>query len=133
VETIVDPGASPEGGGAAPAARPVPTPAAAPASPPSSSEGAPPPSTEAPDWARPDQPGVAPTPAQRPSASAREAIAPTRGAGGAGADAGDPGEPDEPDGGARHDDTDAESSGLDSTQLLQEALGAQVIEEIPHS
>ena len=38
----------------------------------------------------------------------------------------------EPDGGARPDDTDDESSGLDGAQLLQEALGAQVIEEIPH-
>jgi hypothetical protein len=38
----------------------------------------------------------------------------------------------EADGGARPDDTDDESSGLDGTQLLQEALGAQVIEEIPH-
>ena len=38
----------------------------------------------------------------------------------------------EPDGGARHDDTDAETSGLDGAKLLQEALGAQVIDEIPH-
>jgi hypothetical protein len=43
-----------------------------------------------------------------------------------------PAEPVDPDGGARHDDTDAESSGLDGAQLLQEALGAQVIDEIPH-
>ena len=40
--------------------------------------------------------------------------------------------PPEPDDGARPDDTDAESSGLDGAQLLAEALGAQVIEEIPH-
>jgi DNA polymerase-3 subunit gamma/tau len=43
-----------------------------------------------------------------------------------------PARPDEePDQGARPDDTDAES-GLDGAQLLQEALGAQVIQEIPH-
>ena len=40
--------------------------------------------------------------------------------------------PADSDGGARPDDADAESSGLDGAQLLQEALGAQVIEEIPH-
>jgi hypothetical protein len=39
----------------------------------------------------------------------------------------------EPDGGARPDDSDAESSGLDGAQLLHEALGAEVIEEIPHT
>src|SRR4029079_10134851 len=40
-------------------------------------------------------------------------------------------QPAESDGGARPDDADAESSGLDGAQLLQEALGAQDIEEIP--
>ena len=40
--------------------------------------------------------------------------------------------PTDSDGGARPDDDDAESSGLDGAQLLQQALGAQVIEEIPH-
>jgi hypothetical protein len=44
----------------------------------------------------------------------------------------EPPAPSDPDGGARRDDTDDESAGLDSTQLLAEALGAQVIEEIPH-
>jgi DNA polymerase-3 subunit gamma/tau len=74
-------------------------------------------------------PSEPPHPAERPSASARQAIAPTRGSG----RADDVAEPTEPDDGARPDDTDAESAGLDGTQLLQEALGAQVIEEIPHS
>jgi DNA polymerase-3 subunit gamma/tau len=37
-----------------------------------------------------------------------------------------------PPGGARRDDLDDESSGADSTQLLADALGASVIEEIPH-
>ena len=40
--------------------------------------------------------------------------------------------PTDADGGARPDDSDAESSGLDSGQLLEEALGAEVIQEIPH-
>jgi hypothetical protein len=70
------------------------------------------------------------TPVGRPSTQAREAIAPTRVRGAGEADP--PAEPGDPDGGARHDDTDAESSGLDGAQLLQEALGAQVIDEIPH-
>ena len=73
--------------------------------------------------ARPDPP------AESPSATARQAIAPTRTA------ARDDSAPDQPadsDGGARPDDDDAESSGLDGAQLLQQALGAQVIEEIPH-
>ena len=30
------------------------------------------------------------------------------------------------------DDTDADSSGIDGAKLLQEALGAEVIDEIPH-
>jgi DNA polymerase III subunit gamma/tau len=41
-------------------------------------------------------------------------------------------EPGDSDGGARHDDVDVQSTGLDGAQLLQEALGAEVIEEIPH-
>jgi DNA polymerase-3 subunit gamma/tau len=101
VETIVDPGADPE---AAPPVRPAPTGSALPSEP------------------------TGP-PAERPSASARQAIASTRGAAGPD-DRSDA--PAEPDGGARSDDTDAETSGLDSTQLLEEALGAQVIEEIRH-
>jgi DNA polymerase-3 subunit gamma/tau len=36
------------------------------------------------------------------------------------------------DGGARPDDVDVESPGVEGAQLLQEALGAEVIEEIPH-
>ena len=68
-------------------------------------------------------------PVESPSATARQAIAPTRTAG---SDDAAPEAPADSDGGARPDDADAESSGLDGTQLLQEALGAQVIEEIPH-
>ena len=75
---------------------------------------------------------VAPEPAApvpSPSATARQAIAPTRTAGG---DEAAPERPADADGGARPDDDDAESAGLDGAELLQQALGAQVIEEIPH-
>jgi DNA polymerase-3 subunit gamma/tau len=114
VETIVDPGAQPA------AAAPPASQSAAPA--PSETSAVPSPAepstveVDAPPWVEP------------PSASARQAISPTRG----------PAEdergvvPAESDGGARSDDVDAQTTGLDGTQLLQEALGAEVIEEIPH-
>jgi DNA polymerase-3 subunit gamma/tau len=124
VETIVDPGAEP-------AATPPPRATAPPAQTAGDQLGSPmttePGTADAPGWVQgePD-----PAPAERPSASAREAIAPTGSRPGS-ENAGST-EPADPDGGARHDDTDAESSGLDGAQLLQEALGAQVIDEIPH-
>ncbi len=62
------------------------------------------------------------------SATAREAISPTRTTG---PDEAAATVPADPEGGARHDDAD-ESAGLDGAELLQQALGAQVIEEIPH-
>jgi DNA polymerase-3 subunit gamma/tau len=118
VETIVDPSAEPT---APPAQAP------APARPPSAEPVAEPVATaptEPPPFARPE-----PTPAaESPSATARQAISPTR-SGGRDDDAA---EPVDSDGGARPDDDDAESTGLDGAQLLQQALGAQVIEEIPH-
>ena len=117
VETIVDPGADPEA--APPPAAPV---ASAPVEPAPAAEPAPADSTEPPPVARPDPP------VESPSTTARQAIAPTRIAG---RDEGAP-QAGDSDGGARPDDADAESSGLDGAQLLQEALGAQVIEEIPH-
>jgi DNA polymerase-3 subunit gamma/tau len=109
VETIVDPGADPE------AAAPPPAPAARPAAP------APAPPAEPPPFAQP-----APA-AGSPSTTARQAIAPTRSGG-----RDEPETAGDSDGGARADDADAESSGLDGAELLQQALGAQVIEEIPH-
>ena len=112
VETIVDPGAEPEAAPPPAAEKPAPTPAveqAAPAEPPPFAQPAP--------------------PVESPSATARQAIAATRTAD---RDDAAPEAPAETDGGARPDDADAESSGLDGAQLLQEALGAQVIEEIPH-
>ena len=94
-----------------------------------------------PDWAQPEdgettagQPltdTAPPAPVGRqpnPSAEARQAISTTR------TKVDDaPDEKSEADGGARADDIDAESDGLDGAELLQQALGAQVIEEIPHS
>jgi DNA polymerase-3 subunit gamma/tau len=132
VETIVDPGAEPDA--ATPPAPPTSstTSTALPAQPagpqlgsPASSE--PGTSQQPPEWAEPDSSASA-DPPERPSASAREAIAPTRGRSGEE----EPTPSVDPDGGARHDDTDAESSGVDGAKLLQEALGAQVIDEIPH-
>jgi DNA polymerase-3 subunit gamma/tau len=132
VDTIVDPGADPEK--ATPPADPAPTTA-----PPAETAGhqmgsapTPEPGTAEPSgWAKPDAPEPAPpTSPESPSASARQAIAPTRGK--ADNPSTEPAESSDPDGGARHDDTDAESAGLDGAALLQEALGAQVIDEIPH-
>jgi DNA polymerase-3 subunit gamma/tau len=131
VETIVDPGAEPATSSPAAASSPA-RPAGDQLGSPSSPE---PGTSEAPDWAQPtgsptgETPEQAP-PAERPSASAREAIAATRGR--AADEQTGPTEPADPDGGARHDDTDAESSGLDGAQLLADALGAEVIDEIPH-
>jgi DNA polymerase-3 subunit gamma/tau len=145
IDTIVDPGAEP----ATPAAA---RPAGDVAGQQLGQPPAPEPVTQAPDWAQtaaapdnpapddpapddpapddpaPDDPAPESTPPEHPSASAREAIAATRESG----QSGGPAAPPEPDDGARPDDTDAESSGLDGAQLLQEALGAQVIEQIPH-
>jgi DNA polymerase III subunit gamma/tau len=115
VETIVDPGAQPA------------------AAPPPPAESAPPPPSERAD-ATDARASVEPTPApveppawvEPASASARQAISPTRTQGESEA------APVDTEGGARADDADAEATGLDGAQLLQEALGAEVIEEIPH-
>ena len=69
-------------------------------------------------------PGPQPVPPSTPESAASETPDPRP--------AGERAKPVEADGGARPDDTDDESSGRDGAQLLQEALGAQVIEEIPH-
>jgi DNA polymerase-3 subunit gamma/tau len=119
VETIVDPGAVVDGP-PPPAAK---TPAPSKPAPPAASETAPP-EPEEPETAPPDQ---VPERESR-SATARQAISPTRTTGPADAATTAPADPE---GGARHDDDD-ESAGLDGAELLQQALGAQVIEEIPH-
>ena len=100
VETIVDPGASPD----TPSTPPPPPVAASTPSPPSPEPAEP----------APDPEPV--TPAESPSRTARQAISPTRTGGGS--DAADPTEPRDSDGGARPDDVDAESSGLDGAELL---------------
>ncbi|WP_151083719.1 DNA polymerase III subunit gamma and tau [Nocardioides cynanchi] len=125
VETIVDPGAQP--------AAPPPPAAAEPASGPAST---PPVADAAAETVTPDPTGTGseqppdepPAWVEPPSASARQAISPTRTA----AQGGPETSPADADGGARPDDLDAETSGLDGAQLLQQALGAEVIEEIPH-
>jgi DNA polymerase-3 subunit gamma/tau len=138
IETIVDPGGE-QGAVPARTAPPAATPAQSrPAeSRPAESrpaESRPAEVDQAPDWAQPspappasETPELAgdDAPAQdRPIDSARQAISQGRPAAVAPADA---------TGGARPDDDELESSGLAGAQLLQETLGAEVIEEIPHS
>jgi DNA polymerase III subunit gamma/tau len=136
VETIVDPGAK--------ADLPPPPPGQADvrsSAPPTAPVADAPAVDGPPDWAqseagetaaRPPAESASPAPTERqpnPSAEARQAISTTR----TKADDDAPAEKSEADGGARPDDIDAESDGLDGAELLQQALGAQVIEEIPHS
>jgi DNA polymerase III subunit gamma/tau len=129
VETIVDPGAVADVPTPPATSRPVPPPVAeaAPAEAAPAEAG---PAQAEPQTTEPETTEAAstPDPTQSRSASARQAISPTRTTGPADAAAT---EPTDPEGGARHDDAD-ESTGLDGAELLQQALGAQVIEEIPH-
>ena len=140
IDAIVDPSAQPT-----PAATvtkpavaraepdPAPDPGAAPV------EQAP---TEAPDWAR-DEPPVAPQAAVEPESSAsarsqdpesiaaaREAILATRTPG---ADSSGQDTRKLADAAAHPDDPVADTDGLAGAELLQRTLGAQVIEEIPHT
>jgi DNA polymerase-3 subunit gamma/tau len=114
VETIVDPGAQPEA--APPPSAPVPASTTAPAQTAGHQLGSPPAA----------EPGTSVDPEATSAQPAPAGPAP------AGPASADPKQAADQDGGARHDDTDAESSGLDGAQLLQETLGAQVIDEIPH-
>lgn len=137
IETIVDPGTQPGGGGqpAAPAPAPVPAAPADPAPVESSYADAPPAPDAPPDWAAPEAPEPAPPPPDRatgpdPIALAREAVQQTRPAGE---------EPTRDDGGmaeadadAHPDDVDADSDELGGAELLARELGARVVEEIPH-
>ena len=143
VEAIVDPGSQPDRGvterepddpwaNDAPAAdgptarasEPVrDTPSAAPAP-----VAAPEPPPEPPTWAAPEAPVAEPGGG---IAAARGAIQQTRSVGGPAGD--EPLEPgSDPDAAVDRDDPDAETSGLTGAALLQQALGAEVIEEIPH-
>ncbi|MDX6371195.1 MAG: polymerase subunit gamma/tau [Nocardioidaceae bacterium] len=131
IETIVDPGAQPEGAPTVTkaAADPAPTaPEAAPEATVAAPEGDTP--TAPPAWVADDEPS---DPAPDPSAAkaaAREAIAQTRAKGGdttrsdglAAADAE-----------VSRDDLDADPDGLAGEDLLARELGASMIEEIKHS
>ena len=126
IETIVDPGAQPEG---APtitkATTDTPTPAAAP-------EATPEPETPAapPAWAGDDEPS---DPAPDPSvakAAAREAIQQTRAKG---AEAPRPDDLAVADAEVSRDDLDEDPDNLGGEDLLARELGASMIEEIKHS
>ena len=132
VDAIVDPGARPDAASpAAPATGQAGlTTAEAPAATASSVAGEQAPAPEAgPDSAAAEQPPV-PKPASRPAdpgavAAARGAISRTR--------QGEP--PEDPrarDADAHPDDPDDDAGGVDTTELLQRELGAQVIEETPN-
>jgi DNA polymerase-3 subunit gamma/tau len=132
IETIVDPGASadepPPPGPAEPASWAASAPAAA------SEQSAAPPSP--PDWASTEPQAAAPetaapaTPEVDASAAAREAIRQTRQAGEAEAPSTAMADADAD---AHPDDPDADIEALAGAELLARELGAQMIEEIPHS
>ena len=105
VESIVDPGAT-AGGPAPTAAAPAPTPPPEPAPEPFADE----------------------PPAQRPWERAQAADAEARGLQGEA-----PERSADPDADAHRDDPDADADGLGGAALLERELGAQVIDEIPHS
>jgi len=111
VETIVDPGAAPDAG--APPNRPA--------------EGTAQPSAQPSAQPPAHEPGEPPTaqPVTETATGAVTGSAPDRRSDRTTVSA-------DSDEGARPDDVDAEASGVDGAQLLQEALGAEVIEEIPH-
>jgi len=156
VEAIVDPGAQPDRGvpdrepddpwatdspaGETPTRTPTDTPEREPVAPAPSAQAVPPPppTATAPDPAPPPDPPAwaAPgAPSPEPGggiAAAREAIQQTRPVGGPVDE--EPSEPGrDPDAAVDRDDPDVETSGLTGAALLQQALGAEVIEEIPHS
>ncbi|MFN8195442.1 MAG: DNA polymerase III subunit gamma and tau [Nocardioidaceae bacterium] len=157
VEAIVDPGAQPAAtppppsdaddpwAGAPAAARRDEEPPADPGAPPDWATDAAPETTPRDDRPAPGAPSEAPEPPRNlepPSApeparaadparieAAREAIQETRPAGPERTQAPDLAAADAE---ADRDDPDAESAGLSGAALLQQALGAEVIEEIPH-
>jgi len=129
IETIVDPGASADDPPPPPPAEPASrAESAAPAAPQSPPEWA---SDEPSATSEPSEPAPQP-PAPEPdaSAAAREAIRQTR-------PAGSESPPDtglaDADADAHPDDLDADSDALAGAELLARELGAEMIEEIPHS
>ena len=109
IETLVDPGAQPTPSHVVTGRA---TEAPAPVEPP----------------AEPERPPAAVVADPEAVASAREAIQQTRPSGGAPAPAAT-----EPEEDGHPDDPDADSQGLDTAELLRRTLGAEVIDEIPHS
>jgi DNA polymerase-3 subunit gamma/tau len=127
IETIVDPGAQPEGAPTIKKAATDPTP-------PAESATAEPEAKEAdgpPAWAADEEPEAKPEPdTGTAAAAAREAIQQTRAKG---AEAPRSGELAEADAVASRDDLDADPEGLGGEDLLARELGASMIEEIKHS
>ena len=127
IDTIVDPGAQPEGTPTVtkPAAEPAPEsrPAADPVPAAESPSGPP-------AWADDEQPGEpAPPPTSASSTAAREAIQQTRPVGAATPRSDDLAAADAV---VRRDDADADPDGLGGEDLLARELGASMIEEIKH-
>jgi DNA polymerase-3 subunit gamma/tau len=131
IETLVDPGAQ-SGTPAAPAPaadRAVSSPAEQPAEQAATTAASPDgPPDGPPDWAV-DEPARQTDPVA--VAAAREAILQTRQSGSA--PTGTSGATDAGDDVSHPDDPDADTDGLDTTELLRRELGAEVIDEIPHS
>ena len=139
IETIVDPGAQPEGTPTVTKAATDPTPPAAVPPDPASEAAFEPASAEAPvtsppDWASDAEPAVpSREPVPEPSAAkaaAREAISQTRTKG---AEAPRSDDLAAADAEVSRDDLDADPEGLGGEDLLARELGASVIEEIKHS
>jgi DNA polymerase-3 subunit gamma/tau len=83
-----------------------------------------------PDWAR-DEPARQTDPVA--VAAAREAIQQTRPTGSAPDSAPEARSPVADDDVSHPDDPDLDTDGLDTTELLKRELGAEIIDEIPHS
>ena len=112
-----------------------------PATPPADTPPPRPEVTEAPSWASDDAAPPAPEAPPQPAAGAADGVAAARGAAREALEQSRADGPAEEradpralaDAEADPDDPDADTNGLDSTTLLQQALGAQVIEEIKHT
>jgi DNA polymerase III subunit gamma/tau len=129
IETIVDPGAQPEGTPTITKAATDPPPTTAPEADP---EATPEPETPAspPSWAADEEPSDAAPEASTAKAAAREAIQQTRAKG---AEAPRNDDLAVADAEVRRDDLDADPDNLGGEDLLARELGASMIEEIKHS
>jgi DNA polymerase-3 subunit gamma/tau len=130
IETIVDPGATADGPPPPPAEPAEPAPAAAPDSAPGSAPDSPPAwASDAPDAPAPEPEPAPPAPDPDASAAARKAIRQTKQAD----DVAPSTELADADADAHPDDADADTDSLAGAELLARELGAEMIEEIPHS